>query len=47
MFLDKDRYVELSEWKSLGVAAIYTKKNYGDIRELDKEKILSDFSLEG
>lgn len=47
MFLDREKYVEIGEWRDLGVAAIYTKKNYGDIREMNREKILSDFSLEG
>ena len=47
MFLDRERYVELKEWKKFGISAIYTKKNYGNIKEMSKEKILKDFSLEG
>lgn len=26
MFLDRERYVELKEWKKFGISAIYTKK---------------------
>lgn len=47
MFLDRERYVELKEWNKFGISAIYTKKNYGNIKEMSKEKILKDFSLEG
>lgn len=47
MFLDRDSYIELQKWRKLGVSAIYTKKNYGNIKEMSKEKILKDFSLEG
>lgn len=47
MFLDRENFVELAEWKELGVSAIYTKKNYGNIMEMSREKILKDFSLEG
>lgn len=47
MFLDKGRYVELKEWDELGVAAIYTKKNYGNVKEMSKEKVVEDFFLEG
>lgn len=47
MFLDRENFVELAEWKGFGVSAIYTKKNYGNIMEMSREKILKDFSLEG
>lgn len=35
MFLDRDSYIELQEWRKLGVSAIYTKKNYGNIKEME------------
>lgn len=47
MFLDTERYVELKEWNKFGISAIYTKKNYGNIKDMSREKILNDFSLEG
>lgn len=47
MFLNKEMYIELEEWKKLGVSAIYTKKNYGNIKEISREKIIKDFSLKG
>ena len=47
MFLDRENFIELAEWKELGVSAIYTKKNYGNVKEMSREKIIKDFSLEG
>lgn len=47
MFLNKEKYIELKDWKMFGVSAIYTKINYGNIKEMSKEKITKDFSLEG
>ena len=47
MFLDTERYVELKEWNKFGISVIYTKKNYGNIKDMSREKILNDFSLEG
>ena len=47
MFLNKEKYIELKDWKMFGVSAIYTKINYGNIKEMSKEKIIKDFSLEG
>lgn len=47
MFLEREKYIELEDWKTLGISAIYTKINYGNIKEMSKEKIIKDFSLEG
>ncbi len=47
MFLNKEKYVELKEWKKHGISAIYTKRNYGNIKDMNREKILEDFSLKG
>lgn len=47
MFLDKGNYLLLKEWKDLGVKAIYTKQNFGNIKEMKKESILKNVSLEG
>lgn len=47
MFLNKEKYIELKDWKMFGVSVIYTKINYGNIKEMSKEKITKDFSLEG
>jgi YfiH family protein len=46
MFLDKDRYLILKEWQDFGINAIYTKKNYGNVMEISKEKFNQDFSFE-
>lgn len=45
MFLERDRYILLEEWKKDGISAIYTKKEYGNIKEMSREKIVEDFSL--
>ena len=41
MFLDRERYVELKEWNKFGISAIYTKKNYGNIKKLEKYVLLN------
>ena len=45
MFLTRDRYIMLEEWKKEGISAIYTKKEYGNIKDMSREKIVKDFSL--
>lgn len=47
MFLEKENYLILEEWKKLGVSSIYTKQNYGNVLKIDKENFLKDFKIEG
>lgn len=42
MFIDREFYYELEEFSKLGIKAIYTTKNLGDIKkEEDRKKIIS------
>ncbi|WP_291259310.1 peptidoglycan editing factor PgeF [Fusobacterium sp.] len=43
MFVEKENYLVLKEFQNLGIEAIYTKKNYGNVLELTKERFLNDF----
>lgn len=43
MFVEKENYLVLKEFQNLGIEAIYTKKNYGNVLELPKERFLKDF----
>lgn len=47
MFLDKGNYLLLKEWEALGARAIYTKQNFGNVKEMERESILKSLSLEG
>lgn len=46
MYIEKENYFIVKELENLGIGAIYTLKNYGDVRELPKEKFIKDFDLE-
>lgn len=42
MFIDREFYYELEEFSKLGLKAIYTTKNFGDVKkEEDRDRILS------
>ena len=46
MFIDKEFYYELEEFSKLGLKAIYTTKNFGDVKkEEDRNKINSILNI--
>lgn len=45
MYIEKENYFIIKELEDLGIGAIYTLKNYGDVRKLPKEKFIDDFKL--
>lgn len=45
MYIEGNNYFKIKELEDLGVGAIYTLKNYGDVRKLSKEKFIEDFQF--
>ncbi len=43
MFVEKENYLVLKEFQNLGIEAVYTKKNYGNVLEISKDRFLKDF----
>ncbi|MBR8702321.1 hypothetical protein IX317_002083 [Fusobacterium sp. DD29] len=42
---DRGNYIQFDELEKYGIFAIYTKKEYGNVMEMKKEKFISDFSF--
>ena len=45
MYIEGNNYFRIKELEELGIGAIYTLKNYGDVRKLPKEKFIEDFQF--
>lgn len=45
MYIEGNNYFRIKELEDLGVGAIYTLKNYGDVRKIPKEKFIEDFQF--
>ena len=45
MYIEENNYFRIKELEELGIGAIYTLKNYGDVRKLPKEKFIEDFQF--
>ena len=44
--VDKKYYVENEELKKHGISIIYTKKSYGNVMKMEKEKFVLDFDFQ-